>query len=552
MKTRRASVAVLLFASLGGAACTGVIGGDAPTQSAVAPDAGTTGVATTRFPRLSHAQWENTTRDLFHLDTPSGLSATFIPDPPGGDFDNDSTLLEVTPELWSDYQRAAEALAKKVARDPVALAKILPPGLPASGDARAQGFISGFGSHAFRRPLQPAEVASYLTLFNQGPTLIGGTDPFAAGAELVIDAMLQSPHFIYKIEAGSVPGPDGRIPLSGYEIATKLSYMFWNTMPSDALMTAAGAGELDTPAGVSKWVATLLADPRSGDAIASFHRQLFKVSNYPNIYKDPTRFPKFSKTAPASMQQENALFVKDAVIDHEGGLGALLSSTYTYVNADLAPLYGLTGSFDSNFKRVDLDPKRRAGVFTQSGFLALYGTAAASDPIHRGVYLNRLIICANLPNPPPNVPPLPPDDGSLTTRQRVDKHTGAGTCGATCHGTLINPIGFAFEHYDAVGAWRDTDNGQPVDSTATYTFDGNPVTYVDAVDLSAKMLASDQVQQCYAKNWLEFAYARPFAAGDQPLVASLAAQSKQGASVKQMLSALAQASEFTSRAKETP
>jgi hypothetical protein len=194
----------------------------------------------TRVPRLSHVHWENTVRDLLRLPEPPGVAATFSVDPDDARFDNFGARI-VSSNLWSDYQRGAESVAAEVARDPAKLARLQPAG--AEDDSSA--FVRELGRRAFRRPLTADEIATYVALFERGPELMAASDAYAAGAELVISALLQSVHFLYRVES-STEAVDRTIRLRPYEIATRLSYALWNTMPSDELLDAAEAGELAT------------------------------------------------------------------------------------------------------------------------------------------------------------------------------------------------------------------------------------------------------------------------------------------------------------------
>lgn len=537
-----------------GAGCVGSIGGDSaggdPTHDAGPASDEERAVASTRFARLSHAQWENATRDLLYLAAPSGLSKSFTSDPPGGDFDNDATLMQVTPGLWSDYQRADEALALSVTADPSNLARLMPANAPSDPDARATAFVKAFVTRAFRRPLTDAEVTAMTALYKSGVALFGGTDATAAGVRAVVQAALQSPNFIFRIEASSeVKG--GVIPLSGYEIASKLSFTLWNTMPDDALFAAAASGALATADAVAERARAMLDDPRAEPAVRSFHDQLFSVRRYASLVKDPMTFPQYSPSLGAAMQEESARFVRDVVFGGKGNLKTLLTAPYTFVDARLAPLYGLTGSFTSEFRKVDLDPTKRAGILTQIGFLAMNAGQIDNDPIHRGVFVNRRILCANLPPPPlGTIPPLPPPMGQATLRHRVEAHTGKGTCGASCHATMINPIGFAYEEFDALGMLRATDNGLPLDTTGTYSFDGTPQSYDGAVDLAAKIAASTQTHQCYTRQLLEYAFGRTFTDADMPLINRITKASAAGSAIKELVVQLVTARAFLNRSTE--
>jgi hypothetical protein len=507
---------------------------------------------TTRFPRLSHRQWENTVRDLFRLDEPTGYSSLFIGDPQSGKFDNTAVDLDVTQTLWSDYQRAAEQVADLVTGSPDLLSRIVPDDLPEDvGDpsVKAKAWIEQFGRRAYRRPLTADEVEAHWQLFAQGVDLYDDLDDFTAGVHLSIQAFLQSPHFLYRIEAGSEPNEDGLIPLTGWELATKLSYMLWNSMPDDELFAAAAAGDLDTSAGVLIQAARLLDDPRARETIADFHFQLLDHDHYLDLFKDAATYPEFDpEVMGPAMQQETRAFIDAVIFADEGGFAELLTEPFTYVNADIAWVYGLPDSYGSEFVRADLDASQRSGILTQLGFLAANAYAVDPDPIHRGVSMVRNLLCTPLPPPPDNVPPLPPTMEGTTNRERVDNHTGEGTCGAGCHSTIINPVGFAFEHYDAIGAWRDLDNGLPIDASGQFALDFEIHTYEDAVEFGQIASVSPQVHACYVGHLVEYAWARDTGSTDLAMIDDLAARSVAGElSIRQMLIELTQAEAFLTR-----
>jgi hypothetical protein len=538
-------VALALSAALG-AGCIGRIGDPAGTEAAEAP------IVTSRFPRLTHLQWENTVQDLLYLPAPSGLSASFTGDPLGGIFDDNEASLLVTPGLWADYQLAAEELSAEVTSDAAKLAKLLPSDAPTDPTARTKAFIEHFGERAYRRPLTPAEVSTYLALFAKGKDVVDGPDDFAKGVRLTLQAFLQSPHFVYRVEASSAVDDDGLIPLSGHEIATKLSYMLWNTMPDDALFAAAASGALDTPEGIAAQAKRMLEDDRARAMVAWFHHQLFQYDHYDDLNKDPTKFPTFSPALGADMKREAELFIEDIVFAQGGGIREILTSPTTFVNDKIAPIYGLQGSFTSDFVKVDLDPKERSGFLTHLGFLASNATKLEQHSIHRGVFINRRILCAKLPDPPNNVPPLPPPTDSQTNRERVESHTGKGTCGASCHGTLINPAGFAFEHYDAIGQFQTVEKGFPIDSADTYPLASGNISYKDAIEFDELIAESDQTHECYAQSWLEYGYGRAHTDGDRETIKALGKASRKG--TKALILALTQTTAFRTRVpqKETP
>lgn len=507
---------------------------------------------TSRYPRLSHVQWENTVQDLFFLPAPTGYSKLFIGDPISGGFDNNSEALKIGATLWTDYQRAAETVAELVASDPQILAKIVPE-TDGDSDAQARAFITSFGRRVYRRPLSEDELDRHLQVFNLGVATPGQLEAFPAGVRLVVQTMLQSPFFLYRVEASETDGGDGRIRLSSHEVASKLSYMLWNTMPDDELFTAADADALAQTAGVAAQAARMLEDPRAHAMVAAFHHQLLAVDHYSDVYKDPVKFPGFDPALNAMMATETMMFIEDVVFAQNGDFSTLLTAPYTFVNAALAPLYGVQGQFGDDFVKVELDPDQRAGILTQIGFLASNAGGFENDPIHRGVFMNLKLLCTGLPPPPNMVPPLPAPVPGETLRERITRHTGKGTCGEGCHGYLINPLGFAFEHYDPLGRWQTMDAGKPVNAADEFVLGGVSQPYDGAVQLAQLMADSDEAHRCYVGHLLEYGYARGPQVADNPLIRRIADESRAGTiSIKQIILELTQSDAFLYRAPVTP
>ena len=503
-------------------------GADGPDGAGEVP--GVRGVAwSTRFPRLTHAQWENAVRDVLRLDAPAGLSSSFPPDE-GGRFDTGVAAAKVSSTLWSEYQNAAEALAKNIARSPERLAKILPADLPEAAAERGRAFVRAFGRRAFRRPLAEEDVAAYAGLYDLGAELVGG-DATAAGVELALRAMLQAPEFLYRVETSTAADGD-KIWLGGYEVASRLSFALWNTTPSDELLDAAERGELATAEGVEAWARKLLDDARAAAVLVSFHAQMFHTDNFGGAAKDAAAYPTFTADLDPLLREEARLFFAEVVARAGGGLRDVLTSPSAFVNEKTAEFYGVAGEFGAGFTKVELDPAKRAGILTQVGFLSKHGSLRQSDPIHRGVSVVHDPFCETLAAPN-MVPPLPVIKPGETNRERVENHTKA--CGGTCHNDRINPVGFAFEHFDTVGAWRDVDNGKPVDAASTYELDGASVTFAGAAELMGRLSESPQVHDCYAAGWAEYALGRAPTTWEAETVAALTEASRGGASAKELL-----------------
>jgi hypothetical protein len=506
--------------------------------------------ATTRFFRLTHAQWESTVQDLFGLQEPTGLADDFRADPYVGGFvfDNNALSLEVDQALWGGYQRAAVELAEMVASDPSLVAAIAP--AAADEATRAREFITSFGLRAFRRPLTEGEVATHLSIFDQGRTLYDDTNGFEAGVRLVLEATLQSPHFLYRVEDSDEVEGDV-IPLDSYEVASRLSYFMWNTMPDAELLAAAAADELRDVEAVRAHALRLLDSPRAQAVVERFHHQLLHVDKFASAAPSPAFYPDAPDNLGMLAMEEHDLFLRHTVFTQGGSWGDLLTSTETFVNAELAALYGLPGNFGSAFTRVDLDPAERRGIFTQIGFLAANSTSVNPDPIHRGVFLAKQIACHTIAAPPDDIPPVPAPDETQTNREAVEALTEIpGSECVACHSQLINPFGFPFEIYDSTGAFRTIDNDKPVDSTATVWLSSGPVPVDSAVDVAEALAADMGVHTCYAKHWLEFAMARPYAEADKPLTERLATGSLDDLGVKELLIELAVSRPFLTRSAE--
>lgn len=489
-----------------------------------------------RVVRLTHLQWENSVRDALQLPAVPGLSGGFITDPPDGKFSNNERALYVSDTLWDDYRRSAEAIAETVATDPTALARLGSAGDPA-------GFIAAVGERAFRRPLTAEESTAYAALWDEGATFFASGDAFADGAQVFLEALLQSPNFLYRIELSPA-----NARLSGPELATKISYLLRDTPPDDELMQAAVNGELDTNEGLAAVVSQMLEEDTAGGTVSKFHRELFGLDRYSSILKSASAFPQYDEAMNQVFFDADIMFF-DRIYEGGFGLREILRSDVAYVNAQTASLYGLTAQ-GSALTEVELDGSR-PGFLTRLGFLAYNGSLSQPDPIHRGVDINNKILCAKLEPPAGTIPPLPDPIPGQTNRQRVEAHTGDGFCGG-CHNTIINPPGFALESFDALGQARTMDNGQTVDTTGTFAVLDASMTFTSIDDLTTQLAESPVAHACYVANLTEFALARDLGAGEVALLTNLQSQSQASdASVKSMLLAMLQSPEFTN-AKAAP
>jgi hypothetical protein len=505
------------------------LGGD-PYAIPSAPPAATL-VATPRVARLSRQQWSNAVRDLLKLTDIADIDSGVTGDALMG-FDNEADALFVTEQLRAQLYDAAEKLADKVTGDASALARLVPANAPTDAAGKAKAFITAFGQRAFRRPLTSAEVTTHVGLFNQGSTLYPGVDSFKAGTSLVIQAMLQSPYFLYRTELGTAGAGATKVPLDDWEVGAKLALSITNTMPDDTLFAAAAAGQLHDGAGVAAQARRLLDGATGTAGLSNFNLQVYRLGTYDGITRDQTTFPDWKPNAPAAMKQEVLQFLV-WIFAQGRGIKDFYTTPVGFVNSLLAPLYGVSGSYSSDplvLTKVDLDPTRRSGLLTQAGFLASYiSVGDEPDIIHRGVFIATRLLCKTLPPPDPAAAATKiPNTPDLTNRQRVEMTTGKGTCGEICHANLFNPLGYAFENYDAIGKYRTTDVGQPVDAADSYVLDGQRRSFDDGVALSQLLADAKETHGCYVQNMMSYLHGRPIAAADQTMVDYYARLSRAG------------------------
>ncbi|MEI9951078.1 MAG: DUF1595 domain-containing protein [Pseudomonadota bacterium] len=481
-----------------------------------------------RVVRLTNAQWARSVQDILGLPAPSGLEASFQSPVAGTtDFSNNELLLEVNQRTWADFQTAAEALADQVTASASALAQ-------AYAGTDSAGFIRTLGRRAYRRPLSAAEVSAYSALFKTGSAMSGSKSRFEKGAALVIRALLQSPNFLYRTELS----PAGT-PLSGYEVAAKLSLWLRGTTPSDELLDLAPS--LTTADAAAELAGTMLDEPSSVAVMRQFHGELLHFARFGTISKVGVPSYRNSRSLNAEYEESSYLFF-DKIFSEGLGVKEILTTTLGFMGPGMAKLYGLRQT-GSGLIEQDLGAER-VGFFSQLPFLTLNGLNGDPDPIHRGVSINLDLLCAPLGPPAAELPPIPPLLANQTNRQRISRLTMG--CGGVCHNQLINPVGFAFEHFDGMGQYRDTENdGLTIDSSGAYDFSDGTQTFSDAGGLMQAMANSEQTHLCYAKKLASFALQRDIVERDLSLLNALSSVSRgANGSVKQVLMELVKSEAF--------
>lgn len=482
--------------------------------------------------RLTGAEYHNSVRDVFDFATIPTQTLTSDERVSGFEANTVSSVNDLQAE---EYHRAAEQIAEVVVGS---LDDILPDD---ADETAVRGFIAAYGARAYRRPLADDEVDKLYALYDIGTTEFDTE----TGREMIVEALLQSPTFLYRVEVGA-PGGDPVVPLSDFEIASRLSYFLWGTTPDAALLTAAEAGELSTPTEVEEQARRMIADDRARLRINDVFAQWLQVDGLDEI-DNPD--PSFNDDVRTSMVDETRAFIDHVIWEGEGTLTALLTADYTFVDANTAALYGIQGQADGEgLVRVDL-PAGRRGLLSQPGVLAMHGHGQA--PVHRGKFVRDVFLCLSDPAPaPPNeLAALPTFEGE-SMRSKAEKRMEARDQGcAGCHRMMDN-VGLAFDNFDSLGRYRTQDeHGNQLTSNAevlyTRTTDGQVSGATGLADLLG---SSQEVNDCMSVQFFRYAFARMNGASDTcSLHVVSEAMAASGNDIKEMLVALATTDAFLYR-----
>ncbi len=397
------------------------------------------------------------------------------------------------------YERVAQSVAARAVTDLPGLVGCTLAG-GAEGDC-IDGFIRSFGRRAFRRPVRESERVRLRDFYSAQRLDHDATE----STRLLLQAILLSPQFLYRVE------PEPGAYVDDFTMASRLSFLLWNTAPDDALLDAAQSGSLSSAEGVAEHARLMLDDPRAEAMVTEFHRQWLLLDWVHTAAKDTTIFPEYSLAIQDRLVAETQTFVADAILHGDGTLGALLASHHTFLDAELAQYYGLLppDAPPGTMVKVPLAPDRSAGLLTQGAFLAAHATSTTTSPVRRGKFVRERILCGEVPAPPPGVDVTPPEPTpGTTTRQRYAEHSVDPVC-ASCH-DMMDPIGLGFEHYDAIGRWRDTENGLTIDASVELIgvdaeSDGS---YTGLAELAEGLANSPTTRACVARQWFRFAYGR--------------------------------------------
>jgi hypothetical protein len=480
------------------------------------------------FRRLNDREFDNTMRDL--LGTTQTLAANGFPGDSADDgFDTVGTALSFSDLLFKqEFAASGTLVAELMARpatDTLRTAVFVCTPSAANLATCLPQILTSFMPKAWRRPVTTAEVKAATAVGTtvlasaQSSTTTGGPDPVTTAVTAALQYVLTSPNFLYHVELGSpaiVPSSSAVTPLSDYEVASRLSYFLWSSMPDAALTQAAAAGQLANASGIPAQVARMIADSKFSGFIAGFADQWLGVNNVAsNVSPDPTMFPNADQTLIDSIGSETEAFLSNLVTT-KAPLTDLLTADYTFANGRLAQFYGVQGvpATQTAFAKLSLaGTQRLGGILTQETFLTTTSLPTRTSPVKRGEYVLAQLVCTPPQPPPPGIPALnvPAIGSGLTVRQALDQHATNPAC-STCHNAM-DPIGYTFENFDASGAYRTTDNGVTVDASGSlYGPDGAPVNGVQGI---AQAIAADpRYTQCVVKQAMTYAIGRSFDAVD--------------------------------------
>jgi hypothetical protein len=331
---------------------------------------------------------------------------------------------------------------------------------PASGPACVERIVTEFAHRAYRRPVTKAETAALSRIVAQARTQ--GYTPDQS-IQFAVEAVLVSPHFLFRIERNPrATDPNTITKVTDLELASRLSYFLWSSMPDAELLRAAEAGQLRTPAVLEAQVKRMLADSRSGALAENFAGQWLEIRNLETVKPDPKRFPEWSPELRDDMRTETRLFFQN-VLRENRPVSDFIDAKYSFLNERLAKHYGIRGVTGPEFRRVDLASDQRSGILTHASVLTVSSYPTRTSPVLRGKYLLDNILGAPPPPPPADVPALDEEAVGITgsMRQQLEKHRENTMC-ASCHARM-DVLGFGLENYDAVGKWRTQDGKFPVD-----------------------------------------------------------------------------------------
>jgi len=531
---RRAFPLVVLLGCNGAIGGSGGPDGNDPFSGPGASDVGVIGAQVMH--RLNQTEYRNTTRDL--LGTQLDPGANFPADDVSFGFDNIAQVLTVSPLQFELYEQGAQELADEVLntgiRDTIVFCD--------SNDASCRGdVLRELASRAWRRPATEEEVARLQSLVDVALTEGEGVEQ---GLDLAIRGILLSPHFIYRPELDDDPLSTEPRMLNDYELASRMSYFLWSSMPDETLFEAAASGTLQDDVGLRAQVDRMLSDPKSQALIDNFAGQWLRIRSLEDHVPDYESFPQWDGALRDAMSEETKLFFGE-FLSGTVAMDELLLTDFAFLNDRLAAHYGLALDLGSQFERVSLDATNpRFGLLTLGSLLTVTSTPIRTSPVKRGVWILEQLLCSEPPPPPPGVEGLPDGDmSSGSLRDRLELHRADPVC-ASCH-NLMDPLGLGLEHYDAIGAYRTQDDGFPIDSSGQLV---GGETFTTAREMAALIQEDERFDLCVVEKLFTYALGRPVAATEHPFVEAIAeAFAQSGSELPELIKIIVTSEPFRTR-----
>jgi hypothetical protein len=468
--------------------------------------------------RLTQAELDNTLRDLLGEDT--GPAARLLNEDEFRPFDNDYTIQQASEALITSLEVLAEDVAERAVNDPGRLAALVRCTPASAGDEQCyRQFLDTFLPRALRRPATAEDINAYLPLlaFASEDNAAVEND-FYTAIELAIAAALQDPELLYRVERGTPGSEPGLLELNGHEIANRMSYLLWATMPDDALFAAAAEGALDTPDGRRIEALRMLDDPKARGQLHRFHAMWLGYRSIPH-----------SPELVAAFNRETSALIDRVVLDEPGSYMRLFTMDETFVDDALADHYGLPRPPDGE-GWVSYEGTGRAGILGHGALLAAFGKFEDTSPTQRGILIRTRLMCEEVPRPPPDVDADQPPGGSmgaLCKYERYAEHRDQSSSCAGCH-SLVDPIGFGLENYDIAGQYREHDDGLPeciIEGSGEIVGVGE---FSGPGELSELLVENEYVDACAVEQFLTFALGRETTSYEAALVQEMTASFRSG------------------------
>jgi len=456
--------------------------------------------------RLTESQYIHAIEDLFGADlfVPTGIEPDLRS---RGLFSVGASLASISPRGVEGFERAGYIIAAQV-MEPERRGRVIsctPSGAVDADCARAS--LAPVARRAWRRSVEDGELDALVGIAGDAAQTLGD---FYAGFEFALATILQYPDFLYRVELGE-PDPEGPWPARfvDFEMASRLSFFLWDSIPDDELLDAAEAGELSTDAGLSVQVERLLSSERSKVGLRAWFADILHLDDLDELYKDPQTFVHMSDTLGASAREETLLVFEDLVLDQQRDVRELLTTRKTFLNRELATLYSVQAPAREGFAPYDFgDEGNRRGLLTHASLLASNSHPASTSPTLRGRFILEVLLCRVMPGPPAEVDTSipPPSEEAVTLRDRVQQHLTDPAC-AGCHRSM-DLLGLGLESFDGIGAYRTQDNGADIDASGEF----GGALFTDHIELAEVLAADEEFTDCLSKQMFRAALGQ----GEEP------------------------------------